>query len=574
DTIGAEGILKLMQDQVNRKARFCSCTTYVDEKGELFQFENDFDENKFGTIAEKKSEVACPNAWSDLWFIYKPFGSSKVLAELSDKELSSTFANDKDSFENFVSWFKEFLNKKPKTRIWTIEGLDGVGKSTLCRRFEEHGFLYEHESFDPIIDSADIEHFYLKKYTNKTSDIVYDRSFMSEYAYGLALRGHTRVSEEFVHSLIEKAKTVSDLHFTYLYTDKESLLERRKHIKEDFQMLLRNYNKIMETFAKIVSILERDGCDIQVFNTKALGEQVVFLQTIRQNYFDILYCGNLSCDSIVTVDGKMVERKFGGSALNSAITSRFAADDLKIAIYSAIGSDYDSEVFERYGINKKYIAYYSGLPSLSFFIGEDFCKRKSDYLEYQSAGDVATFVNHLHVSCRVGVPNPLNTIKSFKFKTFSIDLMKYAIDKKFSEIIEILDKKPLFVFCNQEEYNMLSEKLSSDSSLKFKDSMFVVTEKNYVKILKDGKILENIDQSVLPTPNIVSTVGAGDSFIGGFISEFAKRKNLVDCIINGIAIARTSVSDVGVEHVYSKKAMIAETKKILYKQIKHLETIL
>ncbi len=57
DTIGVEGILKLMEGQTNRKARFYSCTTYVNERGELFQFDNDFDEKKFGTITEKNLKL-------------------------------------------------------------------------------------------------------------------------------------------------------------------------------------------------------------------------------------------------------------------------------------------------------------------------------------------------------------------------------------------------------------------------------------------------------------------------------------------------------------------------------------
>ncbi|HSQ97700.1 MAG TPA: non-canonical purine NTP pyrophosphatase [Rickettsiales bacterium] len=109
DTIGAEGILKLMQGQTNRKARFCSCTTYVDEKGELFQFENDFDETDIGLIATEKSKVICEKAWSDLWYIYKPYGYQKTLAELTSKEYEEYENADsgaKSSVENFVNWFK------------------------------------------------------------------------------------------------------------------------------------------------------------------------------------------------------------------------------------------------------------------------------------------------------------------------------------------------------------------------------------------------------------------------------------------------------------------------------------
>lgn len=109
DTIGAEGIIKLMQGVENRKARFCSCVTFIDADGTLFQFEDDVTEENYGYIAEKKSTAICPHAWSDLWFIYQSKKNGKTWSEVSAErmnELEAKGTNGRSSVGNFVEWLK------------------------------------------------------------------------------------------------------------------------------------------------------------------------------------------------------------------------------------------------------------------------------------------------------------------------------------------------------------------------------------------------------------------------------------------------------------------------------------
>lgn len=107
DTIGTEGILKLMENKINRKARFVSCATYINENGELLQFTNDKLENSWGFITKERSNVICPNAWSDLWYIFSDDENSKTWAELSNENKPFGKYHGKSSIENFVLWFKE-----------------------------------------------------------------------------------------------------------------------------------------------------------------------------------------------------------------------------------------------------------------------------------------------------------------------------------------------------------------------------------------------------------------------------------------------------------------------------------
>ena len=103
DTIGIEGILKLMEGKENRSCRFTECLSYYDGK-ELHQFmgkhEGFLSESILGKDTDKK--------WSDLWYIYKPYGYEKTLAEMTDEERNTrTRFESIDSFGEFAKWYSE-----------------------------------------------------------------------------------------------------------------------------------------------------------------------------------------------------------------------------------------------------------------------------------------------------------------------------------------------------------------------------------------------------------------------------------------------------------------------------------
>ena len=65
-TLGADGILKLMQGVNNRSAKFVSVATFVNEDATLFQFEREGGEFE---ISKEKVDIQSPFAWSELWKI-------------------------------------------------------------------------------------------------------------------------------------------------------------------------------------------------------------------------------------------------------------------------------------------------------------------------------------------------------------------------------------------------------------------------------------------------------------------------------------------------------------------------
>lgn len=103
DTIGIEGILKLMKGKRNRKCRFTECLSYYDGK-ELRQFYGHHE----GKIATGIKGNDTDKKWSSLWYIFIPYGCKKTLAEMNDQERKERIRRKSvSSFDEFSKWYKE-----------------------------------------------------------------------------------------------------------------------------------------------------------------------------------------------------------------------------------------------------------------------------------------------------------------------------------------------------------------------------------------------------------------------------------------------------------------------------------
>lgn len=102
DTIGIDGILKLMEGKENRSCRFTECLSYYDGK-ELHQFMGRHE----GTLAKQILGNDTDKKWSDLWYIYKPYGYDKTLAQMTDEERTNRRKYETvDSMQEFAKWYK------------------------------------------------------------------------------------------------------------------------------------------------------------------------------------------------------------------------------------------------------------------------------------------------------------------------------------------------------------------------------------------------------------------------------------------------------------------------------------
>ena len=103
ETVGLEGILKLMEGIENRSCRFTECLSYYDGK-ELHQFAGKHE----GLIAPAILGLDTDEKWSDLWYIYIPKGYEKTLAQMTQEERDSRVLYDSvDSMEEFAKWCEE-----------------------------------------------------------------------------------------------------------------------------------------------------------------------------------------------------------------------------------------------------------------------------------------------------------------------------------------------------------------------------------------------------------------------------------------------------------------------------------
>lgn len=105
-TLGADGILQLMQGNNDRRAKFISVATFVDEEGKVFQFEREGGEFE---ISENKVDIQSPFAWSELWKIIYLQEYGKNLCELSEQEVSEYYGRigANGSIQKFVKWYAD-----------------------------------------------------------------------------------------------------------------------------------------------------------------------------------------------------------------------------------------------------------------------------------------------------------------------------------------------------------------------------------------------------------------------------------------------------------------------------------
>jgi len=103
DTIGIDGMLKLMENKENRKCRFTECLSYYDGKN-LQQFMGKHE----GTLSEKVLGNDTDKMWSDLWYIFRPLGYDKTLAQMSEEERKNRIKKeDVDAMRQFAKWYKK-----------------------------------------------------------------------------------------------------------------------------------------------------------------------------------------------------------------------------------------------------------------------------------------------------------------------------------------------------------------------------------------------------------------------------------------------------------------------------------
>lgn len=107
DTIGIDGILKLMQGKENRKCRFEECLAYHD--GNKIHY---FYGKHPGNLSTKIQGINREEKWSDLWYIFKPEHFDKTLAEMDtvEREERRKIDGSVEALKVFAEWYKNTDN--------------------------------------------------------------------------------------------------------------------------------------------------------------------------------------------------------------------------------------------------------------------------------------------------------------------------------------------------------------------------------------------------------------------------------------------------------------------------------
>jgi non-canonical purine NTP pyrophosphatase (RdgB/HAM1 family) len=105
ETIGAAGIIKLMEEVEDRSVYFISNLVYCDAKGVQHCFS---DSHYDGTVAMAYDPQGA-YSWAELGKIFIPAGADRVATELSPDERVALQRADGfvDAYEEFVKWYGE-----------------------------------------------------------------------------------------------------------------------------------------------------------------------------------------------------------------------------------------------------------------------------------------------------------------------------------------------------------------------------------------------------------------------------------------------------------------------------------
>ena len=245
---------------------------------------------------------------------------------------------------------------------------------------------------------------------------------------------------------------------------------------------------------------------------------------------DICFVGNSSID-FIKQSGKS-KRLFGGSALYSSLSCRCSSNK-NIAIISNVNHDIKN-LLESKNI-KLYGNVYDKITS--FKIDEklntcDFINKVNNNIRLNNS----ICIDYLHISFRKGVDvDYILNNKNIKYRHLSIDVMSHSV-KEFIPMIKKYIDRINIIFCNNDEYQVIKEYINDVS-------MIVITNQDrpVLVIQKDRNDCYNVPQNIAP----ISTTGAGDTFIGGFLAIYSENKKVDEAVAEGIKNASYSITRYG-----------------------------
>lgn len=251
---------------------------------------------------------------------------------------------------------------------------------------------------------------------------------------------------------------------------------------------------------------------------------------MMKEFYDIVFVGNTSIDKKQCVNGKYVET-LGGSAFNSYCATL------------AVDKQQNNKIYSNFLNNLKYINLNNRIYSPNYFYIDE--KQNVCLSDIKSIVKLEKNFNckHLHISIRKGIDFRSFLDSEIEYETLSIDVMIHSVEEYVDDIKEFASKID-FLFCNMQEYEFLK-------NIEIKGVFIITNEQNPVKIYYNKDKNDYYDVPKIKT--IKSTTGAGDSFIGGFLSEYIKSKNIDMSVESGIKCSQICLKLYSNEQFKNKK---------------------
>ena len=160
-----------------------------------------------------------------------------------------------------------------------VEGLDGTGKTTLVTQLKALGFNNVTYNYDKNTQSFATKYFNIDLSTVEKG--VSDRSFISEVAKGLIVRGICRLSDTDYEKLLQYYSTFNT-KIIYLKAPNLTLLERRKDDPEDLLMLQEHFESVDVRYDEVITIAKK-YLSVYEFNTSKISTDEIILTLQKQH---------------------------------------------------------------------------------------------------------------------------------------------------------------------------------------------------------------------------------------------------------------------------------------------------
>lgn len=135
-----------------------------------------------------------------------------------------------------------------------LEGPDRVGKTTLAEKLKDIGYTVIHAPYNP--DHKDIFEYYHSLIERTPAPVVFDRTFISELTYGIALRGFSRLSQSQFVSLLRLLANKGYI-LLYLTEDIKTIRERLESDSQSNAEVSLNLEKLVFQYEECIEEAKR-----------------------------------------------------------------------------------------------------------------------------------------------------------------------------------------------------------------------------------------------------------------------------------------------------------------------------